>query len=242
MSAREFSDEDLTAHLDGEADVALSKVIVKACETDTGLVKRLDELTIDTDAIMAAFDGLKASAPAMPELPATTVTPPRHWTGLVATAAALVLGIGIGVFARSPQQLDGWMDYVAAYQALYVQDTVASLPEQDPSSDANLVRVASVLGRDLTLPDSPTSLDYRRAQLLGFQGQPLVQLAFVSPSGAPIALCIIKNEGADTALELVNLEGLSTAHWRKNGFNFMLIGGTDLDLIKKEADRFQKLL
>lgn len=242
MSAREFSDEDLTAHLDGEADAALSMAIIKACENDTDLVKRLDELTIDTEAIMAAFDELKDSAPAMSALPAATTPAPRRWTGLAATAAAVVLGIGIGVFARSPQQLDGWMDYVAAYQALYVQDTVASLPQQDPANDANLVRVASVLGRDLKLPEGPSSLDYRRAQLLGFQGQPLVQLAFVSPSGAPIALCIIKNDGADTELELVNLEGLSTAYWRKNGFNFMLIGGTDIELIKKEADRFQKLL
>jgi len=242
MSAREFSDEDLTAHLDGEADAALSMAIIKACENDTDLVKRLDELTIDTKAIMAAFDELKDSAPAMSALPAATTPAPRRWTGLAATAAAVVLGIGIGVFARSPQQLDGWMDYVAAYQALYVQDTVASLPQQDPANDANLVRVASVLGRDLKLPEGPSSLDYRRAQLLGFQGQPLVQLAFVSPSGAPIALCIIKNDGADTELELVNLEGLSTAYWRKNGFNFMLIGGTDTELIKKEADRFQKLL
>jgi len=87
MSVRQFSDEDLTAHLDGEADAALSMALVKACETDTDLVKRLDELTIDTDAIMTAFDGLKSSAPAMPELPVPTVAGPRRWTGPFAAVA-----------------------------------------------------------------------------------------------------------------------------------------------------------
>ncbi len=242
MSAREFSDEDLTAYLDGEADTELSASIQAASKTDNELFSRLDEMTIDTVAIRDAFDGLAALAPEMPTLPTSSAPPSRSWAGIAAMAASIAIGIGIGAFVRGSQQPDGWMGYVAAYQALYVHDTVASLPESNPTSDPNLTRVAEVLGRDLSLPDGPSSLDYRRAQLLGFEGRPLVQLAFLSPLGAPIALCIIADDGADTELELTNLEGLSTAHWRKNGYNFMLIGGTDAKLIAEEAGRFRDLL
>lgn len=242
MTVHDFSDEDLTAHLDGEADAALSEAIDKACETDPTLVKRLEGLAIDTDALKSAFDTLAGSAPPMPALPAAKPQAPRKWMTAAAMAASVVIGIGIGAVSRGSQNLDGWMNYVAAYQALYVEDTVASLPPQNPGTDANLARVATVLGRDLTLPDAPTALDYRRAQLLGFNGAPLVQLAFLSPTGDPIALCIIAETGADSDLELVELEGLSTAHWRKNGYNFMLIGGTDDDLIADEARRFRELL
>ncbi|MDA8584926.1 hypothetical protein N9L47_01510 [Rhodobacteraceae bacterium] len=242
MSNRTFSDEELTAYLDGEADAELTRAILFTCKDDEVLRARLDDLTIDTRAIAAAFDELTGTAPAMPALPAPALRAQRRWTVGGAVAAALVLGLGVGCVTRGSQQLDGWMDYVAAYQALYIHDTVASLPDRGPSDDDRLAYLAEILGTDLTLPKGPSPLDYRRAQLLGFEGKPLVQIAFLSPVGAPVALCVIASEGADVEIAVTELEGMSTAHWRKNGFSYMLIGGTDSGLIRQEAGRFEETL
>ncbi len=61
----QFTDEQLTAYLDGEAADELCTMIDAALDVDEVLGERLADLDIGLDQISAAFDGLLAQAPAM---------------------------------------------------------------------------------------------------------------------------------------------------------------------------------
>ena len=71
----QFSDEQLTAYLDGEAGDDLCAQIDVALEEDATLGDRLAGLDIPMDQLGSAFDGLLAEAPAMPDLPPLAAAP-----------------------------------------------------------------------------------------------------------------------------------------------------------------------
>ena len=232
-------DEDLTAYLDGELDPARCEAVEAALERDHALRRRLDGLRIPREGMAQAFDRLAATAPSMPDLPS-----PRRETGgsvrrYAAMAACLLIGAaGGGLWATTLPERDSWMDYVAAYQALYVDATLASVVQPEAEGTEQLRRLGAVLGRDLLAAQDVDPLDFKRAQVLGYQGRPLIQIAYLSPEGAPVALCVIRSgEAADSGVRTARLEGMSSAWWSRNGFSYLLIGGEDDDLIARTASR-----
>ena len=249
MLDRHFSDEELVAFLDGEEDFASFDAIYDALGQDPELVKRLDALKLDMDALKDSFALLEAPAfdPSMiaaAKAPQAANLPRRPLAGMaVAACLALAVGIGIGSWT-APQPREGWVDYVAAYQALYSEATLDHISQTPEQHTQELQRVASAIGKELTL-DQLTSFgdaEYKRAQVLNFNGRPLIQLAFATKDGVPIALCIIKSgNGAVTtaAMKTLELEGLSSAVWKEGGFEYLLIGGTEDDLIERMGQEMQ---
>lgn len=244
-----FSDDDLTAFLDGEADARLHAAISDSLETDAALEERLASLDVPMAAIAEAFEGLLIHAPAMPAM-ATGMAAPSEgkaartgWglrfglfaTGLVAgLSVAMVTGLGTPV--PEPR---GWVSYVASYQALY---SPATLNIPDPSSEQaaeQLATASNAIGFDLSSLPQAQGLTFKRAQILGFNGKPLIQIAFARADGTPVALCIIP-AGPDAAdLDMGSAEGLDTARWNAAGFGFLLIGGQDQNPLAREAETFR---
>ncbi len=240
-----FSDEVLTAYLDNEVDISIMNAIEDALISDAALNERLASLQFPTRALNSAFEGLLAVAPVMPDLPASTEPVEPHRTQRLAMAACLVLGVamGAGLMSWRAHQPVGWMDYVAAYQALYVNATLTSVETDQDETAANLAALGAALGYELSAAENDSVLEFKRGQLLGYKGSALVQLAYLSPLGEPVALCIIRSEGAGASdISVVTLEGMAAAHWEKDGFAFLLIGGTDSALIKGAADRMAERL
>ena len=65
----------------------------------------------------------------------------------------------------------------------------------------------------------------------------LVQLAFLSKIGAPVAFCIFKSgKDAATAVKSARLRGLSASSWSRDGYEYILIGGSDDKLITAAAE------
>lgn len=86
-------------------------------------------------------------------------------------------------------------------------------------------------------------LDYKRAQILSFEGRPLIQLAFLSKVGAPVALCILQSyDGQESSPGFSEMRGMSSASWSKDGYEYLLIGGNDNSLIKQVAERYSAQL
>lgn len=241
-----FTDEQLTAYLDGEFDLVSEDEISAALESDPRLKARLDALTMDTSRVASAFNELLAHAPAAPDLSDVEPSAPVWLRSAVlrcvaATAVVfLVIGWGAG-FMTSQRELDTWRDFVAAYQALYINRTLAHIDQAADNAQAELGRVADAIGKELKLTalSRVEQLDYKRAQVLGFEGRPLAQITFLSKVGAPIALCIIRSTRQDTTgVETSTMQGMASAHWSKGGYEFLLIGGADTSLIKSAADTF----
>ena len=254
--ARTFSDEDLTAFLDGEADAELEAAISAALETDEALADRMAGLDIPLAAIAGAFDSLLDQAPAMPDLvptmpelaPAAPVSAntnarPRWGWNIATFGTGLAAGLAVALFTSfgsAPEPAPrGWVSFVASYQALYTTQTLASVQTSAQEAQQQLALVSDQIGLDLAGLPQAEGLTFKRAQLLGFNGKPLVQISFLREDGTPVALCIIPAGPDEKGLSMGAAEGLDIARWNTPGFGFLLIGGQDTDPLAREAETFR---
>jgi len=237
--AETFTDEDLTAYLDGEAGADTAARIDAARETDPTLVQQLDALDVNRSHVAGAMDALLDLAPAY-QAPAANVTT-RPWKTPAAIAAALVLGGFIGWSAPKQATDPSWTEAVASYQALYITETLTG-SAGGPEQVAKLDVLGDRLGLPLSGAETLGQINFRRAQLLGFNGNPLVQIAYLSDEGEPVALCIVARPGEDAAPVSATMMGMASATWQRDGFGYLLIGTDDQALIDQIASQAQTLL
>ncbi len=245
-----FSDEELTAYLDGETDHAPAAAIARALESDRDLAARLERLSVNTGGIASAFDRLLPEAPAalLPDEPPQPSASKSYVTNVRALVASGLLCLAIGWTASylvSQPKAETWMDFVAAYQALYSTDTLAHINQSPNAASTELRRVSNALGMPLNLEDVKQDelFDYKRAQVLGYEGNTLIQLAFMTKAGVPVALCIIRSgQPQESGIHPATMEGLSSASWSKGGYAYLLIGGDDPALIERAAAEYRKRL
>jgi anti-sigma factor RsiW len=244
-----FTDEDLTAYLDGEAEPGRARVIDEALAKDKALQSRLDRLSIPVVDIKAAFDKLALTAPGYPMSLEAAVPQKRGFAELMRPiAATAVLCLVTGWFAAElydREKSEGWHKSVAVYHALYVTGTLADVNQSPAAAADELTRVSNTLGRPIALDALMASknLDYKRAQVLGFEGRPLIQLAFLSKAGAPVALCIIRNnKSGDSKTKFGSMLGMATASWSKGAYDYLLVGGNDAAMISEAAALFSTRL
>ena len=254
---RVFSDEELTAYLDGEGDDALRAEIDAQLEQDNELGQRLAALDIPIPAIGAAFDGLLAEAPQMPDLPepavhvapANTVSTPR-WRGFVpgagiglAAGLAVAMFTGLGQKPAAPKE-PGWLEVVANYQMLYVPRTLEK-HYGTPSLSArvkNLNNLSKVVGVDLSGLATIEGLSFRRAQELGFRGKPLIQIAYTLADGTPVAICLLESGNDAKPPSGKTISGLAAANWTTGKHGILIIGGQDQAVIDDLAAKVQPLI
>lgn len=236
MSVR-VSDETLTAYLDGELSAEEQRQVEAALENDPALVDRLEALAIPVDKVRDAFDTLLPQAPPY-RVPKPEASRPA-WMPRAAAAGLVAAGILLGAL-WSPWQHQSlnsdWKMAVANYQVLYVP---ATLPGATPAPDKATAQLASLsdkLGRDLTEAASVDGLDYRRAQMLGLGGNPLVQIAYLSGDNDPVAICITRVDDPSYGPKAEMLAGLASAHWVEDGYGYLVIGGEDLGAVKGIAE------
>ena len=222
--------ERITAWLDGEGD---KPDLPKA---------EIDALDIDITGLRSAMQPVLQEAPKPPTFlaePTTGVSP--AWRGLaVAACLACAMAVTAAVWPRGPE-LAGWKDYAVAYHALYRTETLAAA-ENDPDRQAReLARVSTTLGADISGAGAVDGARFARAQILGFGDQPLVQLAYLTPGGNPIALCIMT--GGDTApLQDATRLGLPTVEWQADGLRYLLIGDAETEGLVELAEAFRAVL
>lgn len=247
MTSSLFTDEQLTAFLDGELDKNTAEKIDQALIHDKALQQRLNELKINTPGIRMSFDSLLTQAPEFPEHLIEEPKPPIHlWTGISAAAILLLVGFWGGWQSQSLLNTsDRWHEYVAVYQSLYIPNTLNHIDQPAQKQKDELIRVSTITGKNLPLETltSVSKLDYKRAQILGFEGKPLAQLTFLTAMDTPIALCIIRASSAGTSpVTAKNIEGMSAASWQQDGYAYLLIGGHDQPFIQETAEHFSAIL
>ena len=242
MQDRYFSDEELVAYLDGEQDFAPADAIDRALPGDAALRARLDALTLDRTALQEAFADV---APDQVMVPLAQDRRPHGgvYAGLCAAAVVAALAVGFVIGSARNAPLNGWADYVAAYQALYSNSTLSHIQAAPAEQQAELDRVAASIGKTMSVDELSMfpGVQYTRSQILSFEGRALIQLAFLTSTGEPLALCIIRSDaaGSSTAAEIGTMEGLSTALWSQDGYDYLLIGGQDEALISRMSSTFQ---
>ncbi len=239
-----FSDQDLSAHLDDEATPELSEAIRAALADDAELRARLEALQAGQAQFAQAMEAALAAAPPMPDVPrAAPARSPHVWpVGLAGVAAGIALALGLGWNVSAPAE-PGWRAVVANYQSLYVTETLAEVDLTPEAQAADLERLSSELGLDLTDLPEVDGLSFRRAQQLGFKGKPLAQLTFLTADGGPVALCIIRTNGETTPeITAEVLSGLDAFSWTDNGYGVLLVGPQGDTSLEDAAETFRKAL
>lgn len=115
----------------------------------------------------------------------------------------------------------GWRQAVADYQVLFTSDSLT--PFQGGESGLTLANAALGIPIDGVAADLD-GLNFRRVQVLQFNGKPLVQLAYLSHDGKPVSFCIIASGKPEQRVEVEQRNGLEIVHWILAGYGFMVIG------------------
>lgn len=64
-------------------------------------------------------------------------------------------------------------------------------------------------------------------RLLVIQGKPSAQIVYVASNGKTLALSILSSSGHDVAPIVERRRDWNVLHWRRNGFNYALVGEMD---------------
>lgn len=233
MNAR-IPDEQLVAYLDDQLDAEQRQRIDAAVAEDPMLGLRLQWLNRSSLPFKAAYDELGHKAPLhrlqamLDNLPAPARPPmSRRW--FLAAAAGLVAG---GVLAdrlflgwQLSQEKANWRQLVADYMVLYVPQTLEHLPSDEAAQRTQLRTIDARLGlhlapAQLTLP----RVEFKRAQILEYDGVPIAQITYLDPTYGPLALCITRsNKGSRHFAQEIRHE-MNIVYWADMEHAWMLIG------------------
>jgi anti-sigma factor RsiW len=232
-------DAELVALIDNELEESRRTALLARLTADEQLRLRYEELREAGAPLAASFNALLDQAPLArlrAALPADEPLrlPPRRFAGFVLRdlAAGLVIGLlvaGAAAWAASTfglfREREDWRTAVADYTNMYSNETFTPLRPDAQLQAIELGALGARLGVNLT-PENVAlpGLRFTTAFMLTHQGSPLGVIAYVDPSGAPVALCIIANDSPDAAMRSERRGDLSLAWWSRSGRSHLVIG------------------
>ncbi len=248
------SDEELTAFIDGELVGEDAARIEAMIEADEAVAERLEYLARASLPFKEAFAPLLDAAPQaklesmLSAIPASRSAGPATFATrrgfLGALAASVVAGIaidraviGVGARLSGKDESTEWRAVVAEYISLYTPETLAGPVPSKEVQSAQLARLDTSLGLQLSpeqiaLPD----VDFKRAQILQYDGKPLAQIAYLDPETGPMALCIVASDIGAKAPDIEGRKGMNVVYWSSASHAFMLIGHAPVDRMTEIAD------
>jgi len=232
-------DPELVALIDNELDESRRTALLARLAADERLRQRYEEFRRTSAPLAAALDELLTQAPLArlrallpPDEPLRQ--PSRRFAGLALRdlAAGFVIGLlvaGAAAWAASTFGFFGgkedWRSAVTVYTNMYSNETFSPLKPDASLQAIELSALGAKVGVNLT-PESVAlpGLRFAVAFMLAYDGAPLGVIAYVDPSGAPVALCIIANDAPDAPMRSDRRDNLSLAWWSRGGRSRLVIG------------------
>ena len=231
-------DAELVALIDNELDDSNRTALLARLAADDGLRQRYEELRRTGAPLVASLDELLMQAPLArlrAALPAEE--PPRlpsrrfsgitlrdlaaGMIGILAAGAAAWVALSLGLL----RERQDWRTAVTNYTNMYSNETFSPLKPDAQLQAIELSALGARLGANLT-PENVAlpGLRFTMAFMLTYEGSPLGVIAYVDPSGAPVALCIIANDAPDAPIRSERRHNLSLAWWSRGGRSHLVIG------------------
>jgi anti-sigma factor RsiW len=231
-------DAELVALIDNELDDSNRTALLARLAADDGLRQRYEELRRTGAPLVASLDELLMQAPLArlrAALPAEE--PPRlpsrrfsgitlrdlaaGMIGILAAGAAAWVALSLGLL----RERQDWRTAVTDYTNMYSNETFSPLKPDAQLQATELSALGARLGANLT-PENVAlpGLRFTMAFMLTYEGSPLGVIAYVDPSGAPVALCIIANDAPDAQIRSERRHNLSLAWWSRGGRSHLVIG------------------
>ena len=128
-----------------------------------------------------------------------------------------------------------WVQRVVDYQSLYVANTVKNVEVDLKASLRQLEKLGESSGMRTAIPDlSEAGYTFTRAQELGFDGTPLVQLVYTKEGNAPLALCFMPAGGdSDQAVNVAQQRGLAAVDWIVDDQRFVIVADESVEAMEK---------
>ena len=162
----------------------------------------------------------------------------QDWRQAVANYQALyvteTLALTTAVADEERQKRLWQSERVPATQGLQIRKQ-AETPDLDKLR-GSVAAVSAKLGLPIT-PEAlqAPGLDFKRAQLLQFDGRPLAQFAYLDAQGAPITFSATRTGDADSPAKTGRYDKLAAVSWNKGGYGFMVIGAAPTAEIERAA-------
>jgi anti-sigma factor RsiW len=231
-------DAELVALIDNELDESRRTALLARLVADEWLRQRYEEFRQTGAPLAASLDELLTQAPLArlrAALPAKEPPrlPSRRFSGIglrdlaagiigiLAAGAAAWVALSLGLL-REPQD---WRTAVVEYTNMYSNETFSPLKPDAQLQAIELSALGARVGGNLT-PENVAlpGLRFTTAFMLTYEGSPLGVIAYVDPSGAPVALCIIANDAPDAPMRSERRDNLSLAWWSRGGRSRLVIG------------------
>jgi anti-sigma factor RsiW len=231
-------DAELVALIDNELDESRRTALQARLAADDGLRQRYEGLRQTGAPLAACFDELLTQAPLArlrTALPAEEPhrQPSRRFSGIalrdlaagiigiLAAGAAAWVALSLGLL----RERQDWRTAVTDYTNMYSNETFSPLKPDAQLQALELSALGARLGANLT-PENVAlpGLRFTVAFMLSYNGAPLGVVAYVDPSGAPVALCIIANDAPDAPIRSERRDNLSLAWWSRGGRSRLVIG------------------
>ncbi len=232
-------DAELVALIDNELDESRRTALMARLAADERLRQRHEELRQTGAPLAASLGALLGQAPLArlrTALPADDLPrrQSRRFAGIAfrELAAGVVIGLlaaGAAIWAASTfgllNEREDWRSAVADYTNMYSNETFAPLKPDAQLQAIELSALGARLGANLT-PETVAlpGLQFTTAFMLTYEGSPLGVIAYVDPSGAPVALCIIANGAPDAPTRSERRGDLSLAWWSRSGRSLLVVG------------------
>lgn len=246
------SDELLVAYLDGELDAEQHQLIANGLNADPALAARLEALQCADLPFKVAYDSMLDQAPtehlqAMLKSLPSTQTPALSRRRFLAMAAGFaVAGVAADRLFMSwprPEPGQGWRASVAEYMALYTPQTLENLSADPASHAAQLSSVGAQLGLSLSpVAVSLSGAEFRRAQILDYDGVLIGQLTYLDPRHGPLALCITASRKGAQPVATEKRRGMNVVYWASASHGFMLIGRNPIQDLQRMARSVEQTL
>ena len=253
----ELSDELLVAYVDGQLAHKQSSAIERVLAHDDVIARRVAALKKAHRKLEAAFDAVLAgeeeAAVSHPVPPSPGLLIPWHTlikaglgaAGIVLAVGLFIAGYGWPLGSHDRVASDGdyvgsvpqdWREEVLRAQALLGRASLEIGLDSQGDRDFIALRLGRAIGASLALPDlEGQGYRFVRAQILRSGDEPLAQLLYLGPSGAPLAL-YVKKGGADAAPEGKRYGALEGVAWTQGGVAHFLAGESDKAPLAKLAE------
>ena len=248
----ELSDDLLVAYVDGRLADKQSGAVAKVLEQDDVLARRVRALKSAHGRLEAAFDAilageeLEVAAEPAPERPgflvpwSIAVKAGLAGTGIVAASVFLIATFGL---PRAPEPArhasdvaapeytgslaQSWEEQAARAQAMLSRAGLEVGLESQSNRDLVAFQLGQAIGRPITLADlDEHGFRFVRAQLLRTGEEPLAQLLYLGPTGAPLAL--YTKRGALSAAPAFRRYGtIGSVAWSDKGVAYLIAGEED---------------
>ena len=227
-------DAELVALIDNELDESRRTALLARLAADERLRQRYEELRQTGAPLAASLDELLGQAPLARLRAALPVDSPVRQPrialrGLAAGIAIAILAAGAAAWVALSlgllRERQDWRTAVVEYTNLYTNETFSPLNPDASLQAIELSALGARVGVNLT-PESVAlpGLRFTVAFMLSYNGAPLGVVAYVDPSGAPVALCIIANDAPDAPMRSERRDNLSLAWWSRGGRSRLVIG------------------